>query len=157
MESEDMEQLHCGLSQTEQGNEMNSRMNRIEDWRQLARESNYSAKALANNCGVSLRQLERYIMWKMGCSPKRFLNHLRFDTSLELLGMGRLVKETAHELGFRNACHFSREFRKHYGVSPRDCRLDEVAPLIPILATTNPSFGDHAHSVMSLLDKKCRL
>ena len=40
---------------------MSSRLRRVTNWAELAEESSYSAKILADRCGVSLRQLERYI------------------------------------------------------------------------------------------------
>ena len=49
-----------------------------------------------------------------GCLVRMKMEHA---ASL-LLKSGRLVKEIAYELGFENPYHFSRTFKKFYGVSP---------------------------------------
>ncbi|WP_156024008.1 helix-turn-helix domain-containing protein, partial [Thioclava indica] len=39
------------------------------------------------------------------------------------------VNEAARRVGYDNPSHFSREFKKHFGVSPRDARSAGYMPI----------------------------
>ncbi len=52
-------------------------------------------------------------------SPYHYLMRLKMNHAADrLLGSDRLVKEVAEEMGFADAYHFSRAFKKVYGLSP---------------------------------------
>jgi AraC-like DNA-binding protein len=97
-------------------------LNCIANWDELAEKSNYSATNLAQRCHVSLRQLERYFMDAKGQSPHHWLNELRQTKALVLIQRGKAVKEVAAQLGYSQAANFSREFKRHHGVSPSEIR-----------------------------------
>ena len=98
----------------------NSPLRRIQNWPERAREAKFSVKALAKNCGVSVRTLERFFLAGFGAAPRGWLKRLRMRKAVELLGDGSNVSETADHLGYRYATHFSAEFKQVYGVPPRD-------------------------------------
>jgi AraC-like DNA-binding protein len=97
---------------------MNTRLNQVQNWPELARAANWSASALARRCGVSVRTLERYFLRNMGKSPKVWLAEKRQLLAIELLREGSTVKETAGRTGYNHASTFSREFKKHWGSCP---------------------------------------
>jgi transcriptional regulator GlxA family with amidase domain len=98
---------------------MRSRLNRITDWAERARAAKYRAEKLAVICGVSSRQLRRFIHGRMGCSPHKWLNELRQTrAALYLLDGPRSIKEVSYELGYSQACHLSRDFKRFHGVPP---------------------------------------
>jgi len=97
---------------------MNSRLHRIQNWPELARQAQWSAALLAKQCKVSARTLERYFHEKMGVCPHAWLFEQRQRQAVELLRDGSSVKETAIILGYKSATHFSRDFKKHFGHSP---------------------------------------
>ena len=97
---------------------MNCRLEWTQNWKELAHEANWSATALAEKCGVSLRTLERHFLKAMDRRPQTWLCEQRQQQAIELLRDGCNVKETAKLLGYGHATHFSREFRKHWGHSP---------------------------------------
>ena len=97
---------------------MNSRLNHIQDWSALAQQARWSASALAKECGVSVRTLERHFRRRMGKSPKAWLAEQRQSLAIQLLQRGSSVKETAGHTGYQNASAFSREFKKHWGNCP---------------------------------------
>jgi AraC-like DNA-binding protein len=59
-----------------------------------------------------------------GVSPLKYLTKIRLDNAKKLLDAtdaNRLkIKEISEMCGFSDALYFSRVFKKHYGVSPRD-------------------------------------
>ena len=58
-----------------------------------------------------------------GYSPIDYLLHVRLNRAAELLlKTASPVSEIAAECGFSDSNYFSRQFRKNYGLSPRDYR-----------------------------------
>jgi AraC-like DNA-binding protein len=101
---------------------INSRLQRIQSWPRLAHEAGYSVKTLADRSGVSVRTLELFFSSAKRESPRRCLKRLRMERAIELLRDGSNVNETADLLGYHDRSHFSREFKRFYGVSPRRFR-----------------------------------
>jgi len=97
---------------------MNTRLNHIRNWPELAREANWSAAALAKMCGVSVRTLHRFFLMKEGKNTKIWMAKQRQRHAIELLGVGSSVKETAFLLGYKQSANFARNFKKHFGVCP---------------------------------------
>ncbi len=102
---------------------MNSRLNHVQDWLSLAKQANWSVTRFAKQCGVSVRTLERYFEETFRETPKAWLREQRQQLAIELLRDGNSVKETAAELGYNHATHFSREFKKFWSCSPIEKRL----------------------------------
>ena len=78
---------------------------------------------LARLINVTRRQLERLFSAHLGDTPSRFYARVRLERARELLretGMGILAVGVA--CGFASASHFSRAYRIHFGVSPKDDR-----------------------------------
>ena len=46
---------------------------------------------------------------------------------MELLGNGCTVAQTAVACGYTEACHFSREFTRYAGISPKQYQLSQQA------------------------------
>lgn len=116
-------------------------LNEINNWSELAQATDYSVHALSRQCQVSVRQLERFFRKRTGQSPHCWLNRLRQERALRLLVGGSLVKEAAFGLGYKSVAHFSREFKRQYGVSPSQRGLIP-GPLLPLdnfcrISTTN--------------------
>ena len=99
---------------------MASRLIRVTNWEGLAEEAGYNAKKLAERCGVSLRQLERFIPRATGKPPQQWLNYLRQQKAIGLIASGASVKETSFRLGYKQSSHFSRAFKRFHGVAPSE-------------------------------------
>ncbi len=130
----------------------------VGTWEEMARSSGYSITRLCALAGCSQRQLQRYTHDVFGRTPLGLLRNLRLRSAPAKLKKHRLAKEVAFELGFKQSSHFSREFRRCYGLPPREflkredrlaARASEAhqagkgAGLGP-LATGEPSGGQRA-------------
>ena len=65
-----------------QGTAMNSKLNYIENWPELAQEAKWCAATLAKKCGVSERTLERHFLKHFGESPRIWLTKQRLGLAI---------------------------------------------------------------------------
>ncbi len=78
---------------------------------------------LASFVGVSRRQLERLFHKYLECTPSRYYLKLRLDRARQLLKQTTMsIIEISAACGFVSTPHFSRCYRKHIGLSPREER-----------------------------------
>ena len=125
---------------------MRSRLSLVTNWEGLAEEAGYNAKKLAERCGVSRRQLERFFPRATGKTPQQWLNYLRQQKAYELIASGQSAKEVAIRLGYKQPSHFSREFKRFHGVPPSELLVaDFSAVSLPDNScrseTTDVAFG----------------
>ena len=75
---------------------------------------------LAARLGLSSRHLERLFLRNVGLRPKEVIRLARFRTALARLRSGRPLhlSRLAHELGYADQSHFTREFRRFGGLPP---------------------------------------
>ena len=82
-----------------------------------------SLAEVAAACGVSTAHLCRLFQRYAGISPHRLLVQLRMARAAALLLDGqRLVKEIAPLVGYEDPYHFSKVFKRVYGLSPEAFR-----------------------------------
>jgi transcriptional regulator GlxA family with amidase domain len=56
-----------------------------------------------------------------------YLKRLRLERAAALLlATSMSIKEIAFSVGFGSTAHFSRDFKKHYGLPPTDYRQAQV-------------------------------
>lgn len=105
------------------------RVKRVMQERLLTLES---VEEVASSCHIDPSYLSRLFQRFAATTPHRFITKLKMAKATELLLDRRmLVREAADELGFANAFHFSRAFKRIYGISPllflRQSRVDLTA------------------------------
>ena len=77
--------------------------------------------------GVTPRTLQRYLK-KSGLTYQEIIEQLRYEAAMPLLqDKQQNILEIALELGYSDAAHFSRAFRRWAGMSPREYRRQNVA------------------------------
>ena len=97
---------------------MGSRLDRITDWEDRAKRVGYHTATLARDLQTTPRHLQRYILYRFGVSPREWLRQMQMMEARQLLTSDHRVKETAQQVGFRNATHFSRAFKREHGINP---------------------------------------
>lgn len=113
---------HCSKSESA----TMSRLDRIQNWPELAQLSDCNAAALSQRCGVSVRTLERHFCEKMGQPPKHWLAAQRQRRATQLLNQRLLLKEVAFQLGYKYPAHFTRDFKSHWGCSPSSWAVSPI-------------------------------
>lgn len=83
-------------------------------------KNDLSVKDLSALCGISEAYFRRIFMDRYSLSPKEYIISLRMEYAKRLLQSTQFsVSEVAEMCGYFEPCHFSREFSKHTGVSPK--------------------------------------
>ncbi len=86
-------------------------------------EEPISLDELARHVGVSRRQLERLFQKHLNCVPTRYYLELRLSRARQLLLQTSIsIVDVAFACGFVSAPHFSKCYRDHYGIPPREER-----------------------------------
>ena len=84
---------------------------------------------IAEKLDLSLRQFERLFHATLGVGPASAYRRLRLRYAHWLVeNTERTVTDIAHEAGFSDCAHFSRQFKATYGASPSGQRTREVRP-----------------------------
>ena len=90
----------------------------VETWLLNARQSSYDAATLSEILQISRRQLQRQTKRIFGLSPQKWLDRQRLIEAVKLLKQSR-IKEVSYVLGYKHVSHFSREFKRFYGLPPK--------------------------------------
>lgn len=105
-----------------------------------SRDPNCKIEKIAELLGVSRSQLFRLFKAKFDISPKQYLENLRFSIAEKLLRENILtISEVAFASGYSDPLHFSAEFKKRFGISPKFYirRISASAPKSSIYPTPN--------------------
>ena len=91
-------------------------------------EHNYprelTVEEVADACKLNRSYFSKLFKENMGCPPQEFLIRLRLSKAAELMKSSKAsIGEISAACGYPNQLHFSRAFKKRYGVSPRQWRL----------------------------------
>jgi len=87
-----------------------------------------SVEQLAKRAGMSPSHFAHRFRAVARVSPMRYLRGVRLDRARSLLAEGNArVTEAALEVGFESPAHFTREFKRRFGIAPSRSR-DVLAP-----------------------------
>lgn len=60
---------------------------------------------------------------RIGRTPQKFMEFKKMEKAMNILSIGRTVKETAAMVGYDDPYFFSRMFKRYMGTSPANCQL----------------------------------
>lgn len=91
-------------------------------------EQNYqrdlTVEEIADVCKLNRSYFSKLFKEDMGCPPQEFLIRMRLSKATELMKTSRSsIGDIAQLCGYPNQLHFSRAFKKRYGISPREWRI----------------------------------
>lgn len=102
---------------------------RIEQALELMHANSAGAMSLGDICSA-LRLSEAYFirLFKrvMHVTPMKYFMRLKHHTASLLLMQGWNIKEVADHLGFSSESHFSKQFKRHMGVPPKNYKRNYV-------------------------------
>ncbi|HZQ60150.1 MAG TPA: AraC family transcriptional regulator [Casimicrobiaceae bacterium] len=75
---------------------------------------------LAHLAGISALQLARAFRREHAKTPYAFVLEIRIGYAKALLAAGRTIADVAAESGFADQSHFTRQFRRRVGMTPRE-------------------------------------
>jgi AraC-like DNA-binding protein len=79
--------------------------------------------SFARDAGLSRSHFFRLFEASVGVPPKVYLNVVRMEKAVDaVLNRSASIADISHQLGFGEPAHFTRFFRNHSGVSPREFR-----------------------------------
>ena len=73
--------------------------------------------------GLSASRLSHLFVQQTGLPFRSYLLWLRLTRAVETVAAGGSLTEAAHEAGFADSAHFSRTFRRMFGVAPAQLRM----------------------------------
>nr|WP_246261829.1 AraC family transcriptional regulator [Azoarcus taiwanensis] len=89
----------------------------------------WTVQSLARAVGLNEKRLQQGFRALYGCAVHACLTRIRLNAAIAMLKRGTSVTETAACCGFANLSHFSRMFRGHTGITPKQCALG-ISPRI---------------------------
>jgi len=96
---------------------------KILDYLNVNLDSNLSIKQMANMAGLCERRFRQVFEIVTGLSPKKYVELLRMRTAEGLLKHTHIsINEISITLGYASQFHFSKAFKKVYGISPSQYR-----------------------------------
>lgn len=81
---------------------------------------------LADMAGKSESFISHHFQKEFGKSPARYILDKKMEIAKAMLLGGDMVGEVADKLGFYDAYHFSKVFKKYYGYPPSAIRKDII-------------------------------
>src|SRR5688572_19930729 len=104
---------------------MDSRIAQAVDAMQNRPSEPWHVRDLAALANLSASHFAHLFHQCIGMSPRRYLHVLRMKRARHLLEQTSLpVKDVMPLVGYRDPSHFSKDFRRRYGVGPREYRSE---------------------------------
>jgi AraC family transcriptional regulator len=93
--------------------------------------SSHNLTELAELAQMSPFHLNRVFHYMMGLPLHQYAIRLRIAVAARAIREGQSVTEAAYSVGFNSVSFFSRSFRKHFGMSPRQYREQRTSEVSP--------------------------
>ena len=102
---------------------------RTLDYMQENLNRTLTREELCRCAGVSMTHLNRLFTGSMGYTPMAYFLKQKFEWTAQLLRTTKMsVKEIAYMAGFSDSLYYSAQFKKYFGISPKNYRKDICEP-----------------------------
>ena len=89
------------------------------------RHNNINLSEIASEAGMSERSFRSTVHRVCGMSPKEYITKIEMETAMDLLRTThKSVSEISSQLNYDNPFYFSRVFKKYFGISPTQVRMN---------------------------------
>jgi AraC-like DNA-binding protein len=87
-----------------------------------------SIETVADSLNISNSSMLKAFKKVYSLSPKEYLDQLRYNKTKSLLNQPKLsIGKISEMIGYQNTSHFSRQFKKWSGYSPKDYKLKQIS------------------------------
>lgn len=109
------------ICQPQTNSSQQSMANQIRDWLDLNFTTQLSYKILSDVFGHNEKYLSVIFKSEFGISPSKYIGELRLNMAKKLIQTNPniLLKDVAEMVGFTDVFYFSRTFKSHEGISPK--------------------------------------
>ena len=91
---------------------------RVKDYIRAVYMQEISVEEIAKSMNLNRRYLSRFFKEKTGMTVQDYLIHVRMEEAKRLLLQGKSVNEASVLCGYRDPFHFSKMFKRLFGISP---------------------------------------
>jgi AraC family transcriptional regulator, exoenzyme S synthesis regulatory protein ExsA len=102
----------------------NNAVSIIQDVIATHSEGNLTIDELAFLCNMSISTFKRQFVSLYKTSPKKYFTENKMLKAKQLLNFKKSPSDIYHQLGYESLSSFSNEFKKHFGVSPKQFQKD---------------------------------
>ncbi len=100
-----------------------SAVKRAKEYIEANYAANISLEELARLTNLSPFHLNRVFSKASGLPPHAFQTQVRITKARKLLAEGKAISEVTYETGFADQSHFTRQFKRMFGITPSNFRL----------------------------------
>jgi AraC family transcriptional regulator len=102
---------------------IDARVERVVTWASRDHDERITLDAAARVAGLSASRLSHLFVEATGLSFKTYLLWVRLTRAVGLMADGATLTEAAHGAGFADSAHFSRTFRRMFGIAPANLKM----------------------------------
>jgi AraC-like DNA-binding protein len=101
--------------------------NKLRDVVEMNMTKGLSIDELAFLCNMSISTFKRHFEKTFKCSPKKYFTDKRMEKAKQMLLLEKRPSDIYLDLRYQNLSSFSTEFKKHFGVSPKQFQRSSLA------------------------------
>lgn len=127
-----LQELYFYLLQSAQGDYLRSLLSQDSNITKIAKATKWLEARFAENVnmgelaklvGMSVAGFYAHFKAVTTLTPLQYQKSLRLNAARTQLLAGKCVSETAYNVGYESSNQFSREYKQHFGISPRETKI----------------------------------
>ena len=122
------------------------------------RHDKLNLSEIAREAGMSERSFRSTVHRVCGMSPKEYITKIEMETAMDLLRTThKSISEISCQLNYDNPFYFSRVFKKFFGISPTQARMNtSLSTIAGVLPTPEKSIQQIEKEQMERLKAKAK-